>query len=58
MVVLLDRQEVAPPKDGDATIPPGVGEPRVSAVMALEDAEKIKVVSALTFAHIRQAIAE
>lgn len=58
MVVLLDRQEVAPPDGWDATIPPAPGEPRVSAIMQLEKAEWIKVVSALTFAHIRQAIRE
>jgi orotate phosphoribosyltransferase len=58
MVVLLDRQEVAPPESWDATIPPAPGEPRVSAIMQLETAEWIRVVSALTFAHIRQAIEE
>lgn len=58
MVVLLDRQEVTPPDTGDKTRPPELGEPRVSAIMQLESAEWIKVVSALTFAHIRRAIEE
>lgn len=58
MIVLLDRQEVKTPEGGDATIPPAPGEPRVSAIMDLEQAEWIRVVSALTFAHIRQAIQE
>lgn len=58
MIVLLDRQEVKTPEGGDATIPPAPGEPRVSAVMDLEQAEWIRVVSALTFAHIRRAIQE
>lgn len=58
MIVLLDRQEVKPPDGGDATIPPASGEPRISAIMDLEQTEKIKVVSSITFAHIRKAIRE
>lgn len=58
MIVLLDRQEVKTPKNGDATIPPTPGEPRVSAVMDLEQIEWIRVVTALTFAHILRAIQE
>lgn len=58
MIVLLDRQEVRTPEGGDARIPPAPGEPRVSAIMDLEQTEWIRVVSALTFAHIRQAIRE
>jgi len=53
MIVLLDRQEMT----GDATIPDSAIA-RVSAVMDLEKNEWIKVVSALTFAHIRRAIDE
>lgn len=53
MIVLLDRQEMT----GGIAIPtPEI--PRVSAVMDLEKNEWVRVVSVLTFAHIRQAISD
>lgn len=52
-VILIDREEVT----GDATIPPPWA-PRVSAVMAAEQENHIKVVGSFTYSLVRQAIRE